>query len=161
MPKLPENIIYIVAGNGIDKENILQAITDTGLSSRVHLLGFVSNETQRVLLNTCDLFIQPNIRITGDMEGFGISVIEAASCEIPVIASRLEGLQDAIKDGEDGFLVEPENPIAYVEKIQTLLGDDSQRKEYGKQFRQYIVNHFHWKIIAEHYLTVIENTLIK
>lgn len=161
LPQLPEHIIYVIAGDGTDKENITRAIQETNLSSRIHLLGFVSDETRNILLNTCDLFIQPNIRVAGDMEGFGISVIEAASCEIPVIASRLEGLRDAIKDGEDGFLVEPENPLAYVEKIETLLVDDTQRKEYGKQARQYVIDHFHWHIIAKHYLTVIETTLKK
>ena len=73
------------------------------------MLGYVTDETRDILFNTCDVFVQPNIKVAGDMEGFGISVIEAASCEIPVIASNIEGLKDAIKDGQNGFLVESGN----------------------------------------------------
>ncbi|MDD5083453.1 MAG: glycosyltransferase family 4 protein [Candidatus Moranbacteria bacterium] len=161
LPKLPENIVYIVAGDGNDKENIRNAVTQTSMSSRLRLLGFVNDETRDILLNTCDLFIQPNIRVPGDMEGFGISVIEAASCQIPVIASRLEGLQDAIKDSENGFLVEPENANGYIEKIRLLLADDTLRETFGKQARQYVIDNFHWDSIAKRYLAIIEATLKK
>jgi phosphatidylinositol alpha-1,6-mannosyltransferase len=159
LPKLPDTIIYVVAGDGVDRENIQDAVIETNAASRVHLLGFVDDETRNTLMNTCDLFIQPNIRVTGDMEGFGISVIEAASYQIPVIASRLEGLQDAIKDNEDGFLVEPENAQAYVEKINLLLADDDKLKTFGKQSRQYVIDHFRWESIAKRYLSIIEETI--
>lgn len=161
LPKLPESVHYVIAGDGSDRENIAEAVKETSLASRVHALGFVSDETRNILLNTCDLFIQPNIHVDGDMEGFGISVIEAGSCEIPVIVSRLEGLQDAIQDNENGFLVEPENADAYVEKITELLAIENLRSTFGQKARQYIINHFHWNIIAKQYLDVIETTLKK
>jgi phosphatidylinositol alpha-1,6-mannosyltransferase len=159
LPKLPQNILYIIAGDGADKANILEAIQETKASSRVSLLGFVSDTTRNILLSTCDLFIQPNIRVKGDMEGFGIAVIEAASCQMPVVASRLEGLQDAIKDGENGFLVEPENAEAYAEKIKILLADPTALKQFGMKARHYVIDHFHWKIIASHYLEIIQKTI--
>lgn len=161
LPKLPENVLYVVAGDGPDKDNILSAIGETGLDARVKRLGYVDDRTRNTLFNTCDLFIQPNIRVEGDMEGFGISVIEAASCRIPVIASRLEGLQDAIKDGKDGFLIEPENADAYASKITGLLSDDASRKSFGEQARQYVIDHFQWATIAKRYLEIIEETLKK
>lgn len=157
--KLPENVLYVVAGDGPDKENILSAIQETGLAKRVKMLGYVDDRTRNILFNTCDLFVQPNIKVEGDMEGFGISVIEAASCRIPVIASRLEGLQDAIKDGEDGFLVEPENAGAYVAKITELLSSDMHRRTFGEQARQYVIDHFRWDKIAKRYLGIIEETI--
>lgn len=161
LPKLSEDIQYIVAGDGADRENISQAIQESGTAARVRSLGFVSDEARNILMNTCDLFIQPNIRVAGDMEGFGISVIEAASCRIPVIASKLEGLQDAIKDGEDGFLVEPENPQAYIDKINELLSDDTGKKAFGEKARQYVIDHFRWDSIAQQYLRIIQETCSK
>lgn len=156
MPKLDEKILYAVAGDGPDKQNVLDAINETGLEKRVFVLGRVSDEVRDTLFNTCDLFIQPNIRIKGDMEGFGISVIEAASCQIPVIVSRLEGLKDAIKDGENGFLVEPENPDAYVAKINSLLVDEAYRKSFGKRARKYVLDNYQWKNIAKRYIEEIK-----
>lgn len=160
IPKLPNNVIYIVAGNGPDKENIRNAISEkSNLKNKVKLLGYVTDETRNILFNTCDLFIQPNIKVPGDMEGFGLSVIEAASCKIPVIASNLEGLKDAIKDGQNGFLVEPENSSAWASKINELLLDNDFRKEFGGKAREYVISNYHWKIIAEKYLEEISKII--
>ncbi len=159
LPKLDEKILYAVAGDGPDKQNILDAIKETSLQKRVFVLGRVSDEIRDTLFNTCDLFIQPNIRIKGDMEGFGISVIEAASCQIPVVVSKLEGLQDAIKDGENGFLVEPENPDAYVSKINSLLTNETYRKSFGEKARQYVLDNYQWKNIARRYVEEMEKVI--
>lgn len=156
LPKLPENILYIVAGDGVDRENIEHAVKETNTSERVKLLGYVTDETRNILFNTADLFVQPNIRVEGDMEGFGISVIEAASCELPVIASRLEGLQDAIKDGENGYLVETENTEAFVSVITELLNDKPRLQNFGKQARGYVIDHYAWENIAQLYITTLE-----
>ena len=159
LPKLDEKILYAVAGDGPDKQNISDAIKETCLEKSVFVLGRVSDEVRDTLFNTCDLFIQPNIRIKGDMEGFGISVIEAASCQIPVVVSKLEGLQDAIKDGENGFLVEPENPDAYVSKINSLLTNETYRKSFGEKARQYVLDNYQWKNIARRYVEEMEKVI--
>lgn len=156
MPKLPENVLYIVAGDGVDCENIEQAVHETSLSDRVKLLGYVTNETREILFNTADLFIQPNIKVEGDMEGFGISVIEAASCALPIIASRIEGLQDAIKDGENGYLVETENTSQYVSVITEFINDRPRLNDFGKQVRQYVIDNYAWKNIVKLYINTLE-----
>lgn len=156
MPKLPNDILYIVAGGGPDKDKIKRAIEKNNLQSRVKMLGYVSDKTRNILFNTADLFIQPNIKVTGDMEGFGISVIEAASCRLPVIASRIEGLQDAIKDSQNGFLVEPYDVEGYVSKINELLANETFRKEFGKKARQFVIDNYSWDKIARKYLEEIK-----
>lgn len=159
MPKLPENIIYIVAGDGPDKENIRNAVSENNLEKKVKLLGYVTDETRNILYNTCDLFVQPNIKVPGDMEGFGISVIEAASCEIPVLASNIEGLRDAIIEGQNGFPIESGNSEAWIKKINGLLPNDNFRKEFGKRARQFVVDNFRWEKIADKYLEEIKKTI--
>lgn len=159
MPKLPENILYVVAGDGADKENVLSAISEKNLVRRVKALGYVTDEVRDMLFHTCDIFVQPNIKIPGDMEGFGISVIEAAYCGIPVLASDLEGLKDAIIDGENGFLVEPENAKAWISKINEVLADDKFRHEFGQKAKRYVLNNFIWEKIALKYLEEIKKTV--
>lgn len=159
MMKLPENIIYVIAGDGPDRENVKNAIEKNNLSSRVKMLGYVTDEVRNILMNTCDVFVQPNIKISGDMEGFGISVIEAAYCQIPVVASKLEGLQDAIKDGQNGFLVESGNIEAWVKKINELLVDDESRKDFGKKAKQFVLDNYSWDKISKKYLEEIEKTI--
>jgi phosphatidylinositol alpha-1,6-mannosyltransferase len=159
MPKLDQNILYIVAGDGVDKENIQVAIQEKNLADRVQMIGYMGDPVRDMLFHTCDLFIQPNIKTVGDMEGFGLSVIEAAYCGIPVLAANLEGLKDAIKDGQDGFLIEPEDVAGYVAKINELLSNDENRKAFGQKARQFVIDNYSWDKIAEKYLTEIEKTI--
>jgi glycosyltransferase involved in cell wall biosynthesis len=160
MPKLSENYIYVIAGDGADRENIKTAIEKNNLSHRVKMLGYVSDETRDILFNTCDIFVQPNISVAGDMEGFGISVIEAASCQIPVIASDIEGLKDAIQDGKNGFLAESGNPDSWIFKINEILSNDQARKFFGQEARQYVIENYSWEKISKRYLEEIEKTKI-
>lgn len=159
MPKLSENILYIVAGSGPDKDNIQSAIEARNMQKRVKALGYVTDEVRDMLFHTSDIFVQPNIKIEDDMEGFGISVIEAAYCGIPVIAAKLEGLQDAIKDGLNGFLVEPCDTPGYVAKINELLADDNFRRSFGEKAKQFVINNYSWEKIAKRYLEEIKKTL--
>ncbi|MCX6763752.1 MAG: glycosyltransferase family 4 protein [Candidatus Moranbacteria bacterium] len=161
LPKLPENIIYAVSGDGPDFANISRTVEEKKLSDRVEMLGYVSDKVRNILFNTCDVFVQPNIKIEGDVEGFGISVIEAASCRIPVIASNLEGLKDAIKDGENGFLVESGNSEAWTGKIKEILVDDNFRREFGIKASRYVMENYSWEKIAQRYLEEIEKVVRK
>jgi phosphatidylinositol alpha-1,6-mannosyltransferase len=161
MPKLSEDFIYVIAGAGPDKENIEQAIKKNSLEQRVFTLGYISDEDRNTLWSKADLFIQPNIKITGDMEGFGISVIEAGACRLPVLASNIEGLRDAIKDGKNGFLVESENADAFVAKINELFANGSPRATYGQAVRDFVVENYQWQHIANEYLSEIEKVIIK
>jgi len=159
MPKLGGEFLYIIAGDGKDKENIKNAIKNTNLKNRVIVLGYIPDKQRNILFNTADLFVQPNIKIHGDMEGFGISVIEAGACRLPVLASNIEGLKDAIRDGFNGFLVESGNATAFVQKINKLFFQGNPREIYGKKVREYIVQNYSWEYIAKLYLSEIEKVI--
>lgn len=159
IPKLPENYIYIVAGDGADKNNIEEVIEKNNLSSRVKMLGYVSDKTRNILFHTSDIFVQPNIFVPGDMEGFGISVIEAAFCQIPVIASGIEGLKDAIKNNQNGFLLESGNAEVWINKINELMANNEYRKSFGQKARQFVMENYTWEKISRIYLEEIEKVL--
>jgi glycosyltransferase involved in cell wall biosynthesis len=161
MPKLGEEFLYIIAGDGKDKENIKNAIKNTGLENRVLMLGYIPDKQRNILFNIADLFVQPNIKIHGDMEGFGISVIEAGTCRLPVLAANIEGLKDAIRDGFNGFLVESGNANAFVQKINELFAQGNPREIFGEKVREYIVQNYSWEHIAGLYLKEIERVIKK
>lgn len=170
MPKLPSNVIMVAAGARVgkntagDKDDFLDcetAVRKNNLESRVWLIPSIPEEQKIILLNSVDIVVSPNIKIKGSMEGFGINVIEAGACGRVVVASDLEGLKDAIKDGENGFLVESGNADAYVSKISELLADDDFRKVFGEKARQYAVEHYSWDKIAKRYLEEIQKVVEK
>jgi glycosyltransferase involved in cell wall biosynthesis len=150
MPKLVAErpVLYLVSGDGKDRELIQAAIEDKGLQHNVRMLGRVSDELLRNLYNVADLFVMPNIPVPNDMEGFGLVALEAASCGTPVVASKLEGIQDAIIDRKNGFLIPPTNSAEYVRVISRELYSSSLPKE---AVRGYTLDHYSWVGTAHQY----------
>lgn len=165
MPKLPENYVLIAAGGAIASKtagdennysNCEKAVREMNLENRVKLLVNLPREDIKVLFNACDLYISPNIKVPGSMEGFGITAIEAGACRKAVLASNLEGLKDAIKDNENGFLIESGNAEAWIKKIIEIMGNDNFRKEFGEKARRFVIENYSWDKIAGRYLEEIE-----
>ena len=163
MPRLPENYILIGAG-GRNKKTVgdgdiypdcQKAIAENNLQNRVKLLTNIPQSDMNILFNTVDLFISPNIEIAGSMEGFGINAIEGSACQKVVVASNLQGLKDAVIDGKNGFLVEPENTEQWTKKIKAILEADDFRRAFGKRAQQYTIRNFSWPTIAKKYLDAL------
>jgi phosphatidylinositol alpha-1,6-mannosyltransferase len=157
MPELikhDKDILYLIAGKGGQQEAIEAAIASKGLHDHVKLLGRVSDEDRTLLYTSCDIFVMPNIVVPGDMEGFGIVVHEAATAGLPVVASALEGILDALKDGKNGILIETRDTQGFVKEIEKLLANDKGRKEFGLKARRYTLETYSWKNIAGQYAKV-------
>lgn len=155
LPLLPETVVYVLAGAGPEEKNIRAAIQEVHKENQVKMLGRVTDADRNLLLNTADIFIQPNIHVQGDMEGFGIAVIEAAACRRPIVASNLEGLKDAICHNENGLLVESENAGAFKEAILSLTLDEKKRHDLGERAQRFTETHYHWNIIARLYMEAL------
>ncbi len=170
MPKLPEHVVMIAVGHRVSKNtagdpdnfaDCEKAIRDNHLENRVKLRPSIPQRDLEILLNTVDLVVAPNIDYPGSLEGFGINAVEAAACERVVLASNIQGLADAIKDGQNGFLVEPENAGAWVGKMNELLGrDKAYLVRFGKQAGKFTEEHFSWEGISQKYLEEINKTLL-
>lgn len=157
MPELVKHdktVLYLVAGKGGQQEVIENAIAKSGMKDHVKLVGRVSDEDRTLLYTSCDVFVMPNIIVPGDMEGFGIVVHEAATAGLPVVASALEGILDALKDGKNGILVETQDSEAFVREIEKLFANDKRRKEFGLMARKYTLETYSWKNIASQYVRV-------
>jgi len=155
LPRLNGNILYVVAGSGPEELAIREIASQINLEARVILLGRTPQADVLTLLNSSDIFVQPNIRVSGDMEGFGIAVIEAGSAGLPVVASDLEGLRDAIKHGENGFLVKPEKADGFVRTINELAENNDERREFGAKAARFVENTFHWNMVTKKYIETL------
>ncbi len=155
--RLDDNIVYIIAGAGKEEAHILSAIQNNHLQDRVFFIGEVSDRDKKLLFTTADIFIQPNIKVDGDMEGFGLVVLEAAAHGCVVLASRLEGLTDSVQHGQNGYLVTPGNANEYLEIIESVLDNPQQIESHGQRARVYVENHYSWSSIAKRYLDILAN----
>jgi phosphatidylinositol alpha-1,6-mannosyltransferase len=156
MPSLPDDVVLLVAGEGPDRTRIEQAITSHGLSHRVKLLGAVTDPELELLYKGSDLFVMPNVPVPGDMEGFGLVMLEAGLCGLPTIASRLEGIADVITDGENGVLVESENVEQFRNAIMRYHDDPGLLTAASSSARLHTAARFGWSGVTDRYIEVLE-----
>ena len=149
LPRL--DVLYVVVGGGRDYDRIKQAAVEAGVTDKLLLIWQPEQERLYRLFAAADVFVMPNIPSPNDVEGFGIVGIEAAASGLPVVASRLEGIPDAVADGETGILVEPMNVDAYVATIERLRADPVARVEFGERARRYVKARNDWDEIVRQY----------
>jgi len=151
-----DTILYLVAGEGGERPALEAAINKTGLAKHVILLGQVSDATRSLLYQSSDIFVMPNIVVPGTMEGFGIVAQEAATAELPVVASGIEGIVDALADGKNGILVPTRDAGRFSEEIDKLIQDPKLRRAFGKRARSYTLRNYSWQRIAKTYVELYE-----
>jgi phosphatidylinositol alpha-1,6-mannosyltransferase len=102
-----------------------------GLTEVVHILGRVPDETLLGWYHAADVFALPALNIEGRFEGFGLVYLEASAAGLPVVGTRDCGAEDAIRDGETGFLVPQNDPQATAQVLIRLLQDADLRARMG------------------------------
>ena len=147
-----QDFVYLIVGDGIFKEKIRESIKENNLEDYVFMVGKVDDAFLKKLYNVADIFVMPNIPVKGDMEGFGIVLLEAASCGISIVASNIEGIKDAIKDGKNGFLIEVFNVGMFIEVINRLLDNNEKKQKNGINVRAFTLQNYEWKKVAEKYV---------
>lgn len=151
MPKIKEkNCIYIVAGDGVLAPAIRKIISEKKLDNDVFLVGWANKSMLKLLYNAADVFVMPNVPKL--MEGFGLVALEASSCCLPVVASALEGIKEAVKDGKNGFLVEPGNANGFITRLKEIIENKEMRGTFGIQARRFTLENFGWRKMTKRYL---------
>jgi glycosyltransferase involved in cell wall biosynthesis len=126
---------------------------------RISYLNGISEEQRELLFAAADLFIMPNRKVEGDMEGFGIVALEAAVRGIPVVASGLEGVTDAVIHGQNGYCVQEGDGRGMAEIIKALLGDREKYESAGRRASEYTRLHFSSSAVHGKYEKVFRELL--
>jgi glycosyltransferase involved in cell wall biosynthesis len=183
-PHLPDDCIYIIAG---PEPKIPLWLRCTGplmsdrfrrlllLASGAHTvheelrklsrhpgisyLNGVDEEQRELLFAAADLFIMPNRSVDGDMEGFGIVALEAAIRGIPVVATGIEGVTDAVIHGQNGYCVPEGDGHGMAEVIRALLGDKEKYDSAGRRAMLYTRRHFSSTVVHGKYEKVFRELL--
>lgn len=138
LPKLPGNVEYMAAGKGPSYT------LEVSEGKRVRFLGRISDEQLQYYYNTADAFIMPNIPVRNDVEGFGLVLLEAASCNLPVFAANIDGIPDAIHDGKNGTLLPAQDTQAWIEALTSFLKNPPESYDS----RDYTLENFSWSHVA-------------
>jgi phosphatidylinositol alpha-1,6-mannosyltransferase len=159
MPMLPGDVMFLVAGEGPDRARIEAEIARHRLGDRVRLLGAISDSELEMLYHGSDLFVMPNVPVPGDMEGFGLVMLEAGLCGLPVIASRLEGIASVVTENENGHLVESGDAPAFRDAVMRYYDDSSALTEASARARLHTAARFGWAGVTDRYIEVLSARL--
>lgn len=152
MPRLPDDVVYLLGGDGPTTPAIRREVEARGLGARVRLLGRVSEETLGRLYRGADLFVMPNVPVPGDIEGFGVVMLEAGLCGLPVLAADLEGIRDVVREGESGHLVPSRDAAAFADVVLRYHADRAALARAAAAAARHVADTFSWRSVADRYL---------
>jgi phosphatidylinositol alpha-1,6-mannosyltransferase len=154
--KAHPDVLLVVIGKGPMREAVKKEVKIRKLQNHVVLLGEASDATVQTFYNAADIFVMPNIRVAGDMEGFGRVLLEAALCQLPIVASNVDGIADAITSGQNGLLVAPKQAAEHLAALKRLLDKPAKARLLGEQARRYTWANNNWSVIAKRHLEVYQ-----
>jgi phosphatidylinositol alpha-1,6-mannosyltransferase len=147
-----DDVVLVVAGTGAHAPVLRRTVRMLELGSAVRFLGLVDHEELPAVLAAADLFVLPSL----GPEGFPLSATEASAAGVPVVASDVAGVREAVVDGVTGLLVPPGDPDALAGRIEELLADPARRKELGDQGRVHAERRLSQAVVTE----AVEDLLI-
>lgn len=134
------NVNLLIVGDGPLRHDLEQLCRKYQIENRVTFLGSVPNSQVSTVLNRMDIFVMPSLS-----ESFGVSILEAEACQIPVVASNVGGIPEVVKDGSTGFLIKPGDSKAIADKLIKLIENKELREEMGRQGRIFVEKNYDWK----------------
>lgn len=145
---------YHMVGIPKDKSKLVKLANKLGISSYVNFHGTLSDENLFKHILGSDIFVMlSEEQNDGDVEGFGIAIIEANACGIPAIGSKNCGIEDAISNKYSGLLVDPKDPNKIVNSISSILDNYSKYSINAVKWSK----SFTWDSVINKYIDAIEN----
>ena len=140
-----------LVGDGERRATVERMVVEKGLTKHVRLLGWVDRSSIVERYRQADLFVTATT-----WEGMPNTVLEGMACGLPVIATKASGLEELVKDGCNGYLVNINDAAALADRIAMLINNPHERWRMGKESRKIAEQEFAWEYIAEQYVAVYE-----
>ena len=158
MPKILKSIPntkLVFVGRGGMREELKRLSKKLGVDKHIKFTGFVEEILKPFYYKAADVFCLPS---TTSHESFGIVNLEAMACGVPIVASKIGGIPDVVKDGENGLLAPPKDSDALADAIIYLLENEDVREKMGKKGREK-VGDYSWERIVEETEKVYEELI--
>jgi glycosyltransferase involved in cell wall biosynthesis len=137
-----KDVHLVIAGDGPLRMQLEDLVTEFQIQKNVVFVGHQSNVSD--LIEAMDIFVLPSLN-----EGIPMVLLEAMALSRPVVASRTGGVPEIIEDGKSGLLVEPGNPMAIAEAVDSLIRQMGQADQLGRNGRARVSRNFTASIMAE------------
>jgi phosphatidylinositol alpha-1,6-mannosyltransferase len=140
---------YAMIGTGPDEARLRKLADDLTITDRVIFAGPVSDDEVAEAYATSTVYLGlSRLDQHIDAEGFGISFLEASASGVPIIAGDSGGVRSAVRDGESGVVVAPQDVNAVVEALRLYLSDAGRRATTGRIGRSLVETYYNWDRVA-------------
>ncbi|WP_413165272.1 glycosyltransferase [Capilliphycus salinus ALCB114379] len=154
------NLIYRIVGDGVLRNSLEELIRELGVSEKIKLLGWMTQEEVRQLYVDSHLFILSSVTAQdGDKEGQGLVLQEAQAMGLPVLSTIHNGIPDGVLDGKSGFLVPETDVKALVERISYLITNPEKWPEMGRVGRAFVEENYDINLLNDRLVKIYENLL--
>ena len=166
--ELAPSLEYWIVGNGPARPELERLVRDLRLTASVRFLSKegdpVSDSELPDIYRRASIFVLParaefhTAEGSPSVEGFGIVYLEASASGLPVVAARSRGASEAVRDGETGLLVPPDDSAALTEALARLLYDDDLCQRLGRAGRRWVEREMNWDRVGRQFISIIERT---
>jgi glycosyltransferase involved in cell wall biosynthesis len=145
-----------IVGEGPQRAELEALAVALRVAQRVAFVGAVPHALVPDELRRFDIFVAAS-RL--DSESFGVAVVEASACGLPVVVTRVGGLPEVVRDGDTGLIVEREDPAALAAALRRLLDDADLRERLGRAGRAWVQAEYEWTGCVQRMLGVYRELL--
>ena len=149
--RLP-TVQLVIAGDGQLRDEIERRVDELGIRGHVSLLGRVSDESLVGWYRAASLFVLP----TQELEGFGMSTIEALACGTPAVGTPAGGTPEVLRGLDPGLIASDTTPVALAEVVIRTIGDADRLRDLAARARSHVVPSMSWSTVAERHLEIYD-----
>jgi len=140
-----------IAGDGPLRSDLETLAGALGVSEAVSFLGRVDHDEMPDVMRSFDILINPSVV----PESFGVAILEAEACEIPVVATDVGGVHETCISDKSALLIEPANPQAIADAL-SRLEDPEVRHAFGTAGRRFVEDRFSWHQSVDTMLEILD-----
>lgn len=154
-PRHPD-LGYAIVGSGEERDALVRLAGELGVTERVRLLSGITDDELPAIYNAAAVYLGVSRLEPRSVEGFGISLVEASACGLPVIGGRSGGVPDTVREGETGLLADPTNHSDVAQAVDAVLSDEALAHALGSAGRVAVESHFNWERVTRDMITIGE-----
>lgn len=162
MSRLSVEPVFLIVGDGPERGRIVECARRLDMNDRIVLSGTLRGEMRACAFNAANVFVMPNQPIdNGGLEGFGLTILEALSIGLPVVATSLDGIEYATRSGELASIVHPGDSAGFAYAVSRVLEKEREVLESAQKARNIVYREHAWNVVARQYSRTIDDVVVR